>query len=418
MWIPVRWFQEFVRLSAWTVNKTNTFTLLSNKYVLRTIQQLSPGLLQMENPLSRVPLKCIKGASLNAGTAGAGGFLLGLEDSVETGGASYSLEISHSTGFTFLFGFRGIGCHYRCDILPRHGIIALYQMKDGVPLYLHHVSTVVPQEAEIRIVWHACSIRVKLKGHTVLNVIADGPSSGHWGFAALEGPFKIPGLTRSPAAPENYEWICLGDGFSNARWRNRHFLSWPEILWGDDDSCLNACVAAGNSNRVLEVVRDLGAVLAGAKVVVATGSDDLIEGEAFEDFSRRLDRIVSELRQAGVAGIYLCTLPPRNSDLENTRTWSKKIEQSAGGHAVQVLDFHDWILPETDTCMVRGEYPGAAAQQLIARKIAAKLGLHPAANCPATTEPQPPFRGRFNIFARKAERMLGSFTLDFPGLVR
>lgn len=372
----------------------------------------------MEIQPSQHPLKCIKGASFHAGTAAGGGYLLGPEDSVEHGGASYALNLSHPTAFSFLFGFRGIGCHYRCDILPRHGMIALYQMMDGIPLYLHHVSTVVPQEAEICIVWHAGSIRVKLNAHTVLNVIADGPSSGHWGFAALEGPFKVPGLTRSPAAPEQYEWICLGDGFSNARWRNRHFLSWPEILWGDANSCLNACVAAGNSNRVLEVIRDLGDVLAGSKVIVATGSDDLIEGESFEDFSRRLDRIVSELSQAGVAGIYLCTLPPRNSDLENTRTWSEKIQQSANGHGVQVLDFHNWILPESATCMVRGEYPGASAQQLIARKIAAKLGLHPAANCPATTEPQRPFRGKFNALARRAERLLGGFTLDFPGLVR
>jgi hypothetical protein len=372
----------------------------------------------MENEPSQPPLKCIRGASIHAGTAAGGGYLLGPEDSVGHGGASYALNLTHRTAFSFLFGFRGIGCHYRCDILPREGIIALYQMNDGIPLYLHHASTVIPQEAEIRIVWHACSIRVKSNGYTVLNVIADGPPSGHWGFSALEGPFKVPALTRSPAAPEKYEWICLGDGFSNARWRNRHFLSWPEILWGDGDSCLNACVAAGNSNRVLDVIRDLGGALAGAKVIVATGSDDLIEGETFEDFSRRLNRIVSELRQADVAGIYLCTLPPRNSDLENTRTWSEKIQQAADGHAIPVLDFHDWILPETANCMVRGEYPGAAAQQLIARKIAAKLGLHPAANCPATTEPPRPFGGRFNTFARKAERMLGRFTLDFPGLVR
>jgi len=372
----------------------------------------------MENQSFQQPLKCIKGASLHAGIAGAGGFLLGPEDSVESCGASYALNLAHPTAFSFLFGFRGIGCHYRCDIQPRHGIIALYQMKDGIPLYLHHVSIVLPQEAEIRIIWHARSIRVTLQSYTLLNVIADGPPSGHWGFAAMGGPFPVPALTHSHVAAEKYEWVCLGDGFSNARWRNRHFLSWPEILWGDGDSCMNACVAAGNSSRVLEVVRDLDAVFENAQVIVATGSDDLIEGESFQDYSTRLDQIISALKQAGVAGIHLCALPPRNSDLENTRTWSGKIKEAAGGHAIPVLDFHDWILPELATCMVRGEYPGAAAQQLIARKIAAQLGLQLPVTCPVTTDPPRPFGGRFAALARKAERVLSPFNQDFPGLVR
>jgi hypothetical protein len=406
--------------------KSRNFTQLSKstaKFILSPFVVHNTGIspnsfFNMDNH-SKIPLfKCIKGESLHEGTIGAGGLLLGAEDAVEQAGVSYALTLAYSTNFSFLFGFRGIGCHYRCDIQPRHGIIALYQMKDGIPLYLHHVSTILSLGAEIKIIWHARAIRVTLHGYTILNVITDGPKSGHWCFAALGEPLSVPALTSSLVALEKYEWICLGDGFSNARWRNRHFLSWPEILWGHGDSCLNACVAAGNSSRTLEVVRDLGTVLEGAKVIVATGSDDLIEGEAFENYSIRLEQITSKLRQDGADGIYLCTLPPRNSDLKNTRTWSEEIKKFAKFHAIQVLDVHDWILPETANCMVRGEYPGTAAQKLIARKIAAQLGLQLPTTCPVTIDPQLPLRRRTAALARKVERMLGPFTQDFPGLLR
>jgi hypothetical protein len=337
---------------------------------------------------------------------------------VDGNGVSYTIGISRLAGFSFLFGFRGIGWHYRCDIQPRAGIIALYQVRDGLPLYLHHVCINLNEGSVISVIWHSRSIRVQLGGFTLFNVIVDGPPAGHWGFAAMDEPFSLPEFSHALEQPENYGWICLGDGFSNARWRNRHFLSWPEIVWGDGNTCLNACVAAGNSVRVLGAMRDLGSLPMGADVIVATGSDDLIEEENFADYTTRLGLIVAGLRQAGAAGIHLCTLPPRISALNCTRKWSDGIIEYACGENIPVLDFHSWILPEIAACMVRGEYPGAAAQQLIAVKTAERLGLEPAVGCPATFEPPRPCNGKLPALAFKAARHIEAWTLDFPGLIR
>jgi len=363
-------------------------------------------------------MKCIKGATLEDDLAGASGFILGAVDSLENDRITYQFKISGAYGFAFLFGFQGIGCHYRCDVVPQSRIIALYQVSDGIPVYLHHLCVDLAAGSVIEIHWQAGSVRVSLNGFFILNVITNGPKSGHHGFTSLGQPYQIPEVKVSRSEAVKFGWVCLGDGFSNSRWRNRHFLSWPEILFGESDTCLNACVGAGNTRRVLNVIELLGESLKGANIIVAAGSDDLIEGGTFDDFAASMKDILARLRQAHTGTIHLCTLPPRASDPVNTERWSEGIHKLAAGAGLPVLDFHGWLRPQASTCMVYGEYPGAAGQKLLAERVAGSLALSIRGTPPATYEPTRPGGRRLSSLAAKADRMLKRWTLDYPGLLR
>lgn len=348
----------------------------------------------------------------------AGGERLGSWDSVQDEGISYRLTIPGSEGFAFLFGFQGRGCNYRLDVSPGNRIAALYQRCDGILLYLHHVCLELSPKTEITVLWHVGSIRVKVNDFCVMNVIVNGPTAGHRGFASIGTAYEIPRLQVDRIAAPRFEWICLGDGFSNNRWPHRHFVSWPEILFGDRDTCLNAAVAAGNTHRVLDVVRSLGATVRDATIVVASGTDDMIEGETFDACAARLKTIVARLRDAGAGAIHLCTLPPRQSFKSATATWSEGIRRLAASADAGVLDFHEWLSPNASAYMAGGDFPNADAQRFLAGHVGSTLGLSVSGRHPATFEPEAPGGELIGTLAYKVSRKLERWTLDFPGMLR
>ena len=343
---------------------------------------------------------------------------LGPWDSLEHECLSYTLTLPGDDGFAFLFGFQGRGCNFRLDVRPKNRIAALYQRCDGILLYLHHVCLELRPGSEVTVLWQAGSIRVKLNGFCIINVIATGPTSGHRGFVPIGTAYEIPRVEVARIAATTFEWICLGDGFSNNRWPHRHFLSWPEILFGDRDACLNACVAAGNTHRVLDVIGSLGATLKDAKIIVASGTDDVIEGETFDACAARLETMVARLRAAGTGAIYLCTLPPRTSHKSACVTWSEGIRKLAATANVGVLDFHEWLSPQASTSMTGGDYPSASGQHVLAERIATTLDLPLSRRAPATFEPASPGGRLAWTLAYKVSRKLERWTLDYPGKLR
>jgi hypothetical protein len=364
-------------------------------------------------------LQTLKHITLKDGLASGDGFLLGgsLPDAPGMA-ARLDLSLADATPFVLLFGWVGIGSHFRLQIDAPNRVLAIYQIRDGIPLYLHHVCLDLPRGTELSLQVEPQSLRVRVNGFCVMNLLADLPAQGRWGFAPLRGTFRPPDVSAATQAPAPVKWLCLGDGFSNNRWRNRHFLSWPELLFGRSNECLNACVAAANSCRVLAIASTLGTLPAGATALVATGSDDLIEGESCDAFTHRLGLLVERLRGAGVKHTWLATLPPLASAPDACRTWSERIRRIAEETGCGLLDFHDWLAPRAATCMVHGGYPGKDGQALLAARVAVALQLDLPHDAPATTNPPRAPGGRLACLARKIVRRLEPCTGDFPGMLR
>jgi len=319
--------------------------------------------------------RCIKDATLSDGVAGKCGFILADEHDVVNGSVTYSFSAPYGPPFAFVFGFRGVGCHYQCHINPSKSYLALYEMRDGIRIYLHHIRINLPPRATIAIVWDAHSLRLRVNNYTLMQALAFGPKSGRWGFAPLGKAFTLPKVTVAEGPPTQFDWVCVGDGFSNARWMQRDFLSWPEIVFGESDKCLNACLGACNSKRASEIIDGLLPGLCGKSLILTVGADDLYEGEDLNVFLNRTQLMLDRLAQKNPKSVCLSTLCPRSSALFETQRWSNSIRELASRNCIQLLDFHEWLKPNLSQLMVAGEYPGKAAQFVIAGKVARVLGI-------------------------------------------
>ncbi len=365
------------------------------------------------NPL--IPtLRPIKGAQIQDDRAIGGGFLIQQSQDDAHSPRRHRLDLAGSEPFAFLFGLSGLGYHFRLDVRPHDSILALYQIRDGIPLFLHHFATPIAPDATITVDLFHSQIRVGVNGFQVMHAIGDPHFDPRIGFSPLNPTgFVIPRHTATPLFLPTLAWLCLGDGFSNARWRNRSFLSWPERLFGHRDDWFNGCVAAGNSRRVLQLAWDLAPLCHASSVLLAVGSDDQIEGESYQDFEKRLSAIIQRLRSSRLHSIHLATLPPRASAREATREWSARMIDFAAKNQLGILDFHGWLAP-TMHGMVRGEYPGAGAQQLLASRISETLGLTLPTSCPNEIQLHAPSPLAGKVL-RKAYRWLDQRLADFPG---
>ncbi len=361
-------------------------------------------------------LRLIKGARIQGNRALNGGFLLGCPSVDLPMPRRHQLALAGSDPFSFLFGLSGLGYHYRLDVRPEASNLALYHIRDGIPLYLHHFATHIPPDAAITVDLFHSQIRVGINGFQVMHAVGDPHFDPRIGFSPLSPVgFNLPKHSATPLLLPALAWLCLGDGFSNARWRNRSFLSWPERVFGHREDWFNGCVAAGNSRRVLQLAWDFAPLCHDSSVLLAVGSDDQIEGESYADFETRLAAIIGRLRSSRLKSIHLATLPPRVSAMEATRDWSARMREFAGKNQIHILDFHAWLAADMSG-MVRGEYPGAAAQALLASHVAETLGLTLPPSCPAEIHPNPPapFVGKA---LHKAHRWLDKRLADFPGVL-
>ncbi len=261
-------------------------------------------------------MRLIKGASEHHGDIrGPGYALLGHQDASRHQ-VTYRLSLPDQQACYFVFGFKGVGSHFLLELCALQGLVALYQIKDGIPLYLNHVLVRLPAHAIIDVVQDADFLSISSSGYALLNVLHDGNTKGEWGFHVAQGTtLSLPRVEIVHQQGPPLEWIVLGDGFSNNRWPNRHFVSWPELLFGPQMSYLNACVAAANSRRVLQVAQRLISRMRNAQVIVAMGADDLIEGGRAESFLRNLDDLVELLHTAGVRRVWVINLPPVKSQM-------------------------------------------------------------------------------------------------------
>jgi hypothetical protein len=312
---------------------------------------------------------CIKKAELSHGVLRGSGYALADPLSVKDGGIEFSFSLSNNLDISFVFGVRGIGNHYRLNASKQYNRFILTRFKDGIPVYLQHAIIKWSCQDKIRILWNSTSIRVYINENCFINVLSDGIIDGRWGFAGAMQSCQLPEVFLHLLSDDQYEWIVLGDGYSNNRWKERHFHSWPELAFGDKFRYLNACVAAGNTRRVQEIIEMIGTSFAGCKVIVAAGADDVMEGEPLQEVIGRLRSIISRISNHGATEVHLSTLVPKPGYHETVNALNIQIHTSLRTGCDSILDFHHVLSLNTENLLVHGDFPGTQAQRLMANCV-------------------------------------------------
>jgi len=158
-------------------------------------------------------MRLLKGASEHHGDIhGPGYALLGHKDA-SGHQVTYRLPLPDRQVYYFVFGFQGVGSHFLLELCAQQGLVALYQIKDGIPLYLNHVLVRLPADAIINVVHDADFLSISCSGYALLNVLHDGNAKGDWGFSVPKGrKVTLPRIETFCQPTPPLEWIVLGDG--------------------------------------------------------------------------------------------------------------------------------------------------------------------------------------------------------------
>jgi hypothetical protein len=316
-------------------------------------------------------MRLIKGASHHNGEIWGPGYALLGAESAREGQVIYHLPLLDRNAVHFVFGFKGVGSHFLVKVCWRQGLIAVYHIQDGIPVYLNHVLVRLPENAVLEILHDADFLSISSSGYSLINVLHDGNAEGEWGFG-LAGRSRLssPSIQIDHRPKQDLEWVVLGDGFSNNRWPNRHFVSWPELLFGTSVSYLNACVAAANSTRVLAVAEGIASRMRHAAVIIAMGTDDLIEGQGLEFYLRNVDRLLTVLESAGARDVWIANLPPVRSLEAHVSEWNNALSQRILGSHIRLIDIHSLLMADPSSYMAQGNYPNSDGQWVIAEHLA------------------------------------------------
>lgn len=320
--------------------------------------------------------KLIKGAILNGGNLGADGYVLYSQADATLNSIHFSLNNPNESSYSFVFGFRGVGNHFRLDYSSDLRRYVLTRILDGILVYLQHAYVGHGQGNEVEIAWNNHSIRLYSRGICFVNILTDGLAIGDWGFKSIGKASVIPFVRVESRDVENYQWVVIGDGYHNNRWKNRDFYSWPELAFGDKCNYLNACVAAGNTLRVIDVVEQISSFISGVSLIIAVGSDDLIEGHSVASIIGRLAAINSRVRELGAKHVYFSTLPAKPMLGDACARINEWIVDNFSKGPDKLLDFNAAISKLPDQGLIRNDHPNPVAHQIIAELTLNQLGLH------------------------------------------
>jgi len=319
--------------------------------------------------------QCIKSAKLADGILTGSGFALADYQSLDDQEIVYEIPTADLDFFIFLFGLRGVGNHYLIEWNFSRNRIVLIRIRDGIHVYLQHAYINLKKQPSFSIRWSRSSIRLFAGSVCFINVLAEDLVEGRWGFAGRSQPMRLPEVTIKVNPAPLYQWIILGDGYSNNRWNNRDFYSWPELAFGDKCPYLNACVAAGNTRRVLEIAHRIGTEFADSKVILAVGADDFMEGETLADTISRISAIATLARCHGASELHVCSILPKPKHHGEVTAWNNAIVELTPLHFDSCIDFHKIIASAADELLVHEDYPGAEAQRAMAAAVLSHFHL-------------------------------------------
>ncbi len=323
--------------------------------------------------------RLIKGAVIRDDRLVGGGYALvggGLEESPSI---RFEIEVGSQVEVRFVFGFRGVGWHHQCWLRPGSGEIRLYAIRDGIRIYRNHARIAFGVGDQIGIDVDDRSVRLQLNGVDLFHALADDAGKGAWGFTGWRSADAgLPPVVASTGGDSPKPgWLVFGDGYSNPAWPLRHFVGWPELLFGGRHGYLNAAVPAGNSLRVTQVLEHFGGHrLEGTGVVFAVGADDFLEGVPMEESADRLANLGRFAIANGARSVAFATIPARLAGNERVREWNGMIRKVAEQGSFEVIDFFGAMIDRMDEGLIGGgDYPAERAQELMAREAAAVLEL-------------------------------------------
>ena len=319
----------------------------------------------------------IKGKGFKNGRLQSGSYAVSDSSLGTKPGCTYAFKLPQDCDkgvLSFLIAFSGVGRHYKIMFDFKLNRVLVYLLRDGIGVYLHHVKIHKIQNANVELTWSELGIDVRINDKCVACAFDQELKSGQWGFFCKGTSFNVPTVNIFQDKKETLlEWICFGDGFSNGRWKNRDFISWPEIVFGSSSSYFNACVAAGNSKRILELVKQCNPRVA-KNIIFAVGNDDLLEMTGYEEFIKNLHRSVSHFEN--VENVFICSLTPRFADLSKIEEWNANLEAEVNKQGNwKFIDIYSPLFSRASDSIHRGEFPNFVGQQLMANTIADGLNI-------------------------------------------
>lgn len=335
--------------------------------------------------------RAIKGAVFVEGMLTGAGFLISNEQNI--GNVSFTLDFSggDEAYASFVFGFTGAGKYYDLKVDCEKKLITLYLVRDGMHVYLQHLRCDILKKVQLIIYYESPSIRVYMQDWCIINVYDTSIKSGQWGFRCLKKSFRLPGMIIKPqVAEKTIPVICIGDGFNNARWPKRDFLSWPELCFGNDFRYRNYCLSASNSNRVLSLVElEFGVLskMSVGEVFCSFGTDDMIEGESLSVFIGRFEKICELLSDISKK-VRILALPTRSTTGSIVDQWNKELESLSLRLGFEFIDTNACIKYNQQEYMTKGDHPNGAGQLALAEAICLHLGAE-LYSCPICQKESP-----------------------------
>lgn len=279
-------------------------------------------------------------------------------------------ETACKGSFAFVTGYSGLGRHYRITLDYKHRMIAAHLVRDGINVYLHHLTWDFPGKT-IRVEWNRYGLRVLVEKCVILSIFDKDITKGHCGLQTFGVEVPAPNIRIGEKRNADANWCVLGDGFSNARWKERDFLCWPEILfWGRTDFS-NLCVSSGNSERILGISRHVRDDLF-KNVILAVGNDDAIEKKSLDTF---LQNISSTCDALSPENVYVCSLTPRRPNLETVREWNGALENFCSRKGLNFVDLFTPLFGQLDRCIYPANFPNALGQRLMANTLGEHTGI-------------------------------------------
>lgn len=366
----------------------------------------------------RLNYECLKQTSIANNRLRGYGYALAPYEKLGADRLEFRWRLHSQSLTSFVFGFQGVGHHYRFEAAPSRSLLTLFWIRDGMAVYLQHASVALAKGMEIQVSWATYGLAVAINNVCLINVITEDLDEGKWGFASTSSSVEIPtvSLVRRPAT--GYQWVIIGDGYSNNRWKNRHFFSWPELAFGNRGHYLNACVAAGNTRRVLQITERISAAFENSDVLIAAGADDFIENESTAGFLVRIRSIVEKARESGAIAVHLCSIPPRGNRDDEVIRRNEALAELARTLKASFIDFHSLLSPVKNAVLINGDYPGAEAQRILAQAVLDHLDV-PGDLAPLSESKQDPaFRGLQGRLAACAVNWLerGLSRIPTPGV--
>lgn len=323
--------------------------------------------------------RLLKGAVVRDGVIANGGYAIVDRAPEESGVICFDLEIRSSLETRFVFGFKGVGWHNQCWLRPDRGEVRLYSIRDGIRIYRNHALVSFGVGDRLEIEAGHFSIRIKLNRVDLIHILADDAGAGGWGFTGPRGQARslVPVTVSESTTTDLPRWLVLGDGYTNPAWPLRHFVGWPELLFGGRHDYLNAAVPAGNSLRVGRILaKFVRERLAGSQLVFAVGADDFLEGLPIGESQARLEALGSDAVRNGAESVAFATIPARLSGNDQVVEWNGMIRSVADKRGFQVIDFFQAMIDRMDEDLIGGgDYPAERAQALMAEEAASVLGL-------------------------------------------